>query len=277
MLVRQRGSRFKKAVDIEPIRGKKAFFDYIGSATPIEKTTRHMDTPLQNVEHERRAVITKDYVFSTIVDEEDQLRMLNRPESMYARAAADGMSAAMDDVIVRAAFGTNYTGEYGESPISFPTSQQVLVDDHTYDSLTGPVGLTVGKLQMARAILLGNEVDPQNTIWIATNVHQLMKLINTQQVADANYNTVRALVNGELDTYMGFKFIHSERLGQDANGNDRVLVWSQPGIRLGIGRDTRVRIGERSDKCYGVQVFAALTVGASRMQEKQVVSIACAR
>ena len=44
---------------------------------------------------------------------------------------------------------------------------------------------------------------------------------------------------------------------------------------LGVGMDTSVRISERSDKNYSVQVFVEMDTGATRVQEEGVIEIAC--
>ncbi len=46
MLSQQMGSLLRNAVDIESVNGEKAFFDQVGSAAAVLRTTRHADTPL---------------------------------------------------------------------------------------------------------------------------------------------------------------------------------------------------------------------------------------
>ena len=45
MLSQQKGSLLRKAVEIESVVGKNAFFDQVGSATAQKRTSRHSDTP----------------------------------------------------------------------------------------------------------------------------------------------------------------------------------------------------------------------------------------
>ena len=46
-------------------------------------------------------------------------------------------------------------------------------------------------------------------------------------------------------------------------------------IKLAIGQDVIARIDERADKSYSTQVYYAMSIGASRMEEEKVVQIAC--
>ena len=46
LLSQQMGSLLRGAVDVESVNGDKAFFEQVGSASAVEKTTRNSDTPL---------------------------------------------------------------------------------------------------------------------------------------------------------------------------------------------------------------------------------------
>jgi hypothetical protein len=102
-------------------------------------------------------------------------------------------------------------------------------------------------------------------------------LLNTTEVKSSDYNTVKALAMGQLDSFLGFKFIMSNRLKFDAtNTTDRlVYAFTQDAIKLAIGQDVIARIDERADKSYSTQVYYAMSIGATRMEEEKVVQIPC--
>ena len=54
MLSQQMGSKLRRAVDVESIRGKNAFFDQIGSTSASVRSSRHGNTPQINTPHSRR-------------------------------------------------------------------------------------------------------------------------------------------------------------------------------------------------------------------------------
>jgi len=45
MLSQQKGSLLRGAVSVETINAKNAFFDQVGVATAVKRTSRHGDTP----------------------------------------------------------------------------------------------------------------------------------------------------------------------------------------------------------------------------------------
>jgi hypothetical protein len=107
----------------------------------------------------------------------------------------------------------------------------------------------------------------------------LHALLNDTTITSADYNTVRALVRGELNEFMGFRFVMTERLDGTADGTDTdpviCLAFAKTGIGLAIGQDIDVRISERDDKSYSTQVYASATFGATRIEDEKVISIQC--
>ena len=86
---------------------------------------------------------------------------------------------------------------------------------------------------------------------------------------------VKALVHGEVDTFLGFDFIRTERIEVDSNSDHKVLFWQKKGILLGVGQDPMAKISERDDKNYATQVFYSMAIGATRMEESRVGYIEC--
>jgi hypothetical protein len=266
MLSQQMGSLLRNAVDVETVNGEKAFFDQVGSAAAVLRTTRHADTPLIDTPHSRRMVTMSDYEYADLIDDQDKVRLLVDPTSTYARAAAAAMGRAMDDVIISAALGTSLTGKDGTTSTPFDNNNQIAV---------GAAGLTLAKLIEAKEILDSNDVDPSIPRYIAVSPKQITNLLDDPEVTSADYNTVRALVKGELDTYVGFKFVTTNRLGLDGSGDRRCFAWAMDGIKLAVGKEPSARIDERADKSYATQVYYCMSVGATRMEEAKVVEILC--
>ena len=266
MLSQQMGSLLRNAVDVETVNGEKAFFDQVGSAAAVLRTTRHADTPLIDTPHSRRMVTMSDYEYADLIDDQDKVRLLVDPTSTYARAAAAAMGRAMDDVIISAALGTSLTGKDGTTSTPFDSNNQIAV---------GAAGLTLAKLLEAKEILDSNDVDPSIPRYIAVSPKQITNLLDDPEVTSADYNTVRALVKGELDTYVGFKFVTTNRLGLDGSGDRRCFAWAMDGIKLAVGKEPTARIDERADKSYATQVYYCMSVGATRMEEAKVVEILC--
>ena len=118
LLSQQMGSILRGGVSEESVTGEKAFFDQVGAAAAVKRTSRHQDTPMVETPHSRRMVTMDSYEWADLIDDADKVRMLIDPTSTYARAAAAAMGRAMDDAIIEAATGTAKTGKSGGTSTS---------------------------------------------------------------------------------------------------------------------------------------------------------------
>ena len=85
---------------------------------------------------------------------------------------------------------------------------------------------------------------------------------------------MKALAQGEINSFVGFEFIVTNRLTSDGTSR-QVIAWAQDGFTLGVGKDMSSRIDERADKSYSTQVYCSMSIGGTRMEEEKVVEIAC--
>lgn len=272
-LSQQKGSRLRSTVDVEQVTGKNSFFEQIGSVAARKRPSRHADTPQMDTPHARRRVSLVDYDWADLIDNEDRVRMLIDPTSPYAQAAAFAMGRAIDEAIVEAADGTAYTGVDGSTATAFDTNN--IVDVQVGVSPAADTGLNVGKLRAAKEILDANEVNPEEPRFIILNAKQLKNLLAETEITSSDYNVVKALVQGEVNTFMGFNFVRTELIGTDGNSDSKVLFYAKSGIKLAVGMNPTARISERADKNHATQVFYSMCIGATRMEEKQVGYIEC--
>ena len=265
-LAQQKGSKLRDAVRTESVVGKSHFFERIGSTAAVKRTSRHADTPRVDTPHSRRKVTMDDYDWADLIDDSDKVRLLISPQSEYAKAGAYAMGRTMDDVIIAAATGNAFGGVSGGSTIALPAGQKIA---------HGSTGLTIAKLISAKEKLDAANVDPDEARVLVCSAKQISDLLGTTQITSADFNSVKALVQGDIDTFMGFKFIRSERLGTDSNGNRQVLAFTNTSIGLALGKDIQTKISERADKNYSTQVYLCMTIGATRVEDEKVVEIAC--
>lgn len=269
LLLQQRGSKLRDYCTMGSYTGKAAkAVEQIGAVTAQRKTSRHSDTPLISTPHDARWVFPSDFEWADMIDDQDKLRMLIDPTSPYAINGAYSLGRALDDIIIEAALGTAKTGENGATNTAFATATQSIA--------VGGTGLTIAKLRQAKRILMTNEVDMEmDPLYIAVTATQIDNLLGTVEVTSADYNTVKALVQGDVDSFMGFKFVHCERLGVDGSGDRRCFAWAKSGLHVGMWNDINSKITERADKSYATQVYVKGTFGATRVEEKKVVEIIC--
>ena len=265
-LAQQKGSKLRDAVRTESIVGKSHFFERIGSTAAVKRTSRHADTPRVDTPHSRRKVTMDDYDWADLIDDSDKVRLLISPQSEYAKAGAYAMGRTMDDVIIAAATGNAFGGVSGGSTIALPAGQKIA---------HGSTGLTIAKLISAKEKLDAANVDPDEGRTLVCSAKQISDLLGTTQITSSDFNSVKALVQGDIDTFMGFRFIRSERLGLDGNSNRQVLAFTNTAIGLALGKDIQTKISERADKNYSTQVYLCMTIGATRVEDEKVVEIAC--
>lgn len=198
--------------------------------------------------------------------------MLIDPTSPYAEAASMALGRACDTAIVDAADGTAYTGVAGGTSTSYASANTV--DVQVGISPAADTGLNVGKLRSAKQVLDANEAEDGDRYCII-NAKQLQNLLGETEVTSSDYATVKALVSGDVDSFLGFRFIRTELLEVDSNSDHKVLFWQKKGMKLAIGAEPTVKISERADKNHATQVFASMSIGATRMQEELVGYIEC--
>jgi len=266
-LLQQKGSKLRDTVMVENFTGKSGVpVNQVGAVTAQQRTTRHADTPLIETPQDRRWVYPTDWEWADLIDDQDKLRVIADPTSPYAINGAYAMGRAMDDSIIPALRGTAKTGEDGDTSTTFPSAQIA-------PTTTG--GLTIAKLREAKKILMANEVDIDNEeLCCVISAEQHDDLLGETQAVSLDYNTMPVLVDGKITSFMGFNFVHSERL--ESSGTDRyVMAYAKSGVCLGIWNDIEVKISERDDKSYATQVYVKGTFGATRIEEGKVVQITC--
>ena len=121
------------------------------------------------------------------------------------------------------------------------------------------------------------DVDDDEDQYCIVTAKQVSDLLRTTEVTSEDYNTVKALVDGKINTFMGFTFkrISSSMLPKTDNIRE-IFCYAKSGLLLATAGDIKTDISVRADKRMATQVYASLSCGASRMDEKKVVSISCA-
>lgn len=274
----QKGSRLRPFVRVESQNSEFEFWDRIGPTEAVEVTTRHSDTPLISTPHDRRRCSTKDFDWADLIDRRDRIRMLADPTSPYTQNAVYALGRKMDEQILAAAVGTAYTGKTGATSVTFPAAQELAVN-YVESGAPANSNLTIGKLRRIRTMLDLEEAvdyDAGEEIYLVITAHQVQSLLRTTEVQSSDYNTVKALVNGEISTFMGIRFIrilHS-MLTVAANVRD-CIAFTRQALLLGVADDLMVDVGPRRDKRNSQQVYVSGSFGATRMWEEKVIRVKC--
>lgn len=277
-LINQEESLLKACVRNQMVVGKYDHFDRMGRGTVVERTSRHQATPQNDVAHSRRRVILKDYLWADMIDDADKLKSLIDPTSDYAKAAAMDFGIKIDSIIINAAVGNaaSVDADDASSNISLPSTQKV---DEDFGAGSDS-NLTVEKIIEARVVLIKHSGSIRDKLTLAVNGSAVGSLLNDAKVGSADYNNARALVSGEIDTYLGFSFkVLKDGIltGAGTTDADPVLCvgFLQRSIGLSVAQDIKVSIDKLPTNCNSTQVLGTMSMAAVRIEEEGVVAIEC--
>jgi hypothetical protein len=131
--------------------------------------------------------------------------------------------------------------------------------------------LTFARVTAAKKILDSEDVEMEDRFFVV-NPEGLEDILNTTQATSADYNSVKALVRGELDTWMGFKWISSNLLPVTGTVTT-CAAFQRYGVCAAMSAAPMVRTDERKDLSYSWQVYYELNMGAVRLEESRVVKV----
>ena len=279
-LSQQNESRLRGLVMFDSFVGEGKFYDRIGTTDVYEKTGRYSDTQWADVEWSRRRLNFRDYRWAHPIDNADKLRHIHSPEGEVSKAARAAFGRKMDEIIVGAALGTSYAGKEGTIPVTLPDGQKIGATNGSEFTK-----LTLETLRLIRQKFWENEAiaSRSETINLVVTGADIMNLLRDPNITSADYNTVRALVNGDIRDFMGFHFTRLETLPQltaavnfdvvtgDYNtgagtlpiGSNRCFAFVKEGIQMAMNEDVTARIDERADKDYINQVYMKIRLDLS--------------
>lgn len=265
LLAEQETARLQPVVAREDITGESFARERVGATqdTANEITSRHGDTPLNNTPHSRRWGFPVDYDVADLIDNQDRLKLMIDPTGPYVRKHAGVMGRTWDDAVIKGALGPATEGKDANTSVALPATQK----------LTSGSGskLSVQKLIDAKEILDGNEVSEMGRFFL-TNSKGISQLLADEKATSADFSSVRALARGEIDSFMGFTFIRSERVPVSSSvRKDVALV--QGGVIMGVAQDITSRADPRPDKRNAQQIYTWGSWGAVRIEDEMVVEV----
>jgi len=273
----QKGSRLRDSVTIASGTGNEYFFDFVGTVEAQAINDRHGDSPINSTPQNRRSVLLAGYDTGDLIDKIDKVQLLADPTSPFVMTHGAAMGRKMDDIILAGALGSARTGVAGAgTPATLPAGNVVAVNSTKYGTSSGNTGLTIGKLIEARNILIEAEgVGDDEELYFACTGKQISNLLATTEATSSDYNEVKALVRGQIDTFMGFRFKRTQRVPADSNGYRRCIAYSKSAIGLAIGADINAEISKRADKKFSWYAYFQMFIGAVRLEDEKVVEVKC--
>lgn len=259
-LAQQKFSKLINCVYMKPnVRGKVFYQDQIGEWSMSTKGGRNVATPNNDPALARRMGTMVDYHDNRMLDRGDELKTISDPRSAYTIAAAQSLGRKIDDVILA---GLVNDASYGETGSSSATQGNTRIVTSN--------AITLADIVAIKGTMDDDDVDIDDR-YIAMTPTAMASLLNVEQATSGDYNTIKALVRGEIDTWMGFKWIQSTRVS--ALTTCAGIAFQRYGICLAMGDRPMVRTDERKDLSYSWQIYYELNIGSVRLEEEKAVTL----
>ncbi len=267
VLVQQEESRLMSYVRTKGITGSRMYFDRLGPVEVIKKTQRFQPTIIADAPHSRRQVAIQDYNQTLGLDKQDVIRLLIDPTGEYARALAMGMARQIDRDIIVALEGDSVAVDADLAGSIVPLPPEQIID-------AGGTNFTLAKLRETKLRMDRAEV-PTEGRYLAWNSSAQQSLLNEAEATSVDFNSVKVLVEGQINTYFGFEFVRLELLTGGDTAQAQMLAFHNTAVGMAVGEELDIRIDDRPDLSYAKQIFAAGTFGMIRIEEAKVVRIDC--
>lgn len=213
--------------------GEAYKFTRMGKGLANQKASQADVTPM-DVSHARQTANLENWNAPEYTDIFDQAEVNFDEKSELAMTIAKAIGRREDQLIIDAMAAVTFAATNDGDP----DTGRVFDDSAT-------TNFTLDLVRDAAGHLDDIEADDQDR-HIVLRALALQKLLEDTEVTSSDYNTVKALVNGTLDTYMGFKF---HKIGSRTEGGlpgvaaDRVaFAYHKSAIGLAIGLDMSTTI-----------------------------------
>lgn len=230
-----------------------------------ENTVRHGDTTWSDATHSTRVALMRDFYQALPVDRNDEPKLLANPLSGSYNASLIAAHNRRKDRIVFGAL-LNPANLKDGGTVALPSEQKILA---------GSDGFTKAKLITARKIFRKNEADNHDgeELYIIYNSDMLDDILSDTTLTSADFMAVKMLQEGDVSKkWMGFNWIPYEGILVEGSVATTV-AYAKSACHFGTGF-VEGKANRRPDKKDLMQVSMAASHGATRVDEKRVVSIA---
>lgn len=229
------------------VTGDAYKFTRMGKGLANQKATQADVTPM-DITHGRQTANLENWNAPEYTDIFDAAEVNFDEKSELAMTIAKAIGRREDQLIIDAMAAVTFVA----SNDGDPDTGRVFDDSAT-------TNFTLDLVRSAAGHLDDIEADDSDR-HIVLRALALQKLLEDTEVTSSDYNTVKALVNGTLDTYMGFKF---HKIGSRTEGGlpgvaaDRVaFAYHKSAVGLAIGLDMSTTVDWVAQKtswlCNGV-------------------------
>ena len=282
LVYQQLEGKLRGTVRNETQNAEVKFWDFVGATTAVRDRARGSATPRINTPHSRRACKLHSLTWADTTSDLDKIQAMADPTSDYLRAGVGAIRRGEDELILEAAYADVLTGKEGTTTVTAATECYKVNGDGTAAAAgtaltnTTETGLTIAKIGMIGARLDDKSV-PSEGRFIVCNTDQKWYLLGSTKVTSADYATVKALAQGDINTFMGFNFVWLPSDRFTANATDtgcyQCVAYQREAMLLAMAKDITTKMDQLPTENYDVQAFAEQMAGAVRLQADGVIPI----
>lgn len=234
-------------------------FPKLGSGLASRRVPQTDVTPM-NLQHSNQTVTLEDWNAAEYTDVfDDQKTNISEREELAGSIAA-AIQRREDQLIIDALEATTTTLTVASSIGGANTD------------------LNVAKLRRASRLLGDNSVGEDEDLCYVGSYVGREALLAQEETTSSDYNTVKALVNGSIDDFMGFNFkwiATRAEGGLDLTGGDRsTFAYAKSAVGHAIGIDQRMEINYIPQKTSWL-ANALFSGNATEIDDGGVVDITC--
>ncbi len=265
--------RLDSWINFDDFTGERKRYSRIGTVSGQVITDRKGATRVSDVDMDLRWAVRQAVDVTQTFAEDDQLNLgsIVLPESPVLKEHTSAYNKDMDATAINAAYSTVLTGQQGTTATALPGTQTIV---------HGGTGLTISKLIAARQILDEADIDDDVDARVLTvTPKQITDLLNTTEVRSADFNTVKALAAGQVDSFMGFKFV---TFGSGAGSPVPKVSTTRSCVGWIKGSVTIMRGAKKThmdllpSKQHTLQLRSVWHRGGVRLHDEGIVVIECA-
>jgi len=241
------------------VEGSTIKFPKIGKGSATIRVPQTDVTPL-NVTYSQVTATMEDYIAAEYSDIFNQQKVNFDERQELVQVVSGAIARRMDQVVLDALAAASSPGTVGN-------------DIGGTDS-----NLNIEKLREAKKIMDQKNV-PSEGRTMLIHANSLSALLGETEVTSADFASVKALVTGDVNTFMGFNFItFGDRdeggLAVDGSSDRTLFAFHRDAVGLGIGMGQQSRVDYIPEKTSFL-VASMFSAGAVAIDDDGIVEITC--
>ena len=240
------------------VEGSTHKFPKIGKGVAQVRIPQTDVNPM-NVNYSQATVTLSDYIAAEYSDIFNQAKVNFDERSELVQVVSKAIGRRADQLVIDA-----------------------LAASGTSNTVASSIGGTNTNLNLDKLLAAKQQMDAANVPMegrhMLIHANNLSALLGETEVSSADYNSVKALVAGELNTFLGFQF-HTigdrDEGGLSISSGDRVVyAWHQQAVGMAEGMGIRTEINYVPEKTSFL-VSSMFSAGAITIDAEGVVAITC--